>query len=84
MVDCSFLGCGRQAEFKGLCSAHYRQQKKGKALKPIRALQYTHAPTCSICDKPYYSRGFCEYHYKERWSKKKTLENLKETRNGKK
>lgn len=33
---CSFGGCKKPAFSKGLCAAHYQQQRKGKVLKPLQ------------------------------------------------
>ena len=33
---CSFKGCVKPAFSKGLCSAHYQQQRLGKELKPLQ------------------------------------------------
>lgn len=33
---CSFDGCGKPHEAKGLCRGHYVQQAKGQALRPLR------------------------------------------------
>jgi hypothetical protein len=36
---CSYEGCGKKAHCKGLCPAHYQQQRHGKELKPLQ-VQY--------------------------------------------
>lgn len=33
---CSFAGCVAKAHSKGLCGAHYQQQRQGKVLKPLQ------------------------------------------------
>ena len=33
---CLFKGCGKKAHSKGLCIAHYQQQRQGKELKPLQ------------------------------------------------
>lgn len=33
--SCTFDGCGRPAESRGLCHAHYQQWRKGKDLSPV-------------------------------------------------
>ena len=35
-MNCSFLGCTNSALCKGLCAAHYQQQRQGKPLKPLQ------------------------------------------------
>lgn len=39
MKLCSFEGCGKKSICKGLCAAHYQQQRQGKALTPLQ-VQY--------------------------------------------
>ena len=39
MAACSFEGCGKKSICKGLCAAHYQQQRQGKELKPLQ-VQY--------------------------------------------
>jgi hypothetical protein len=36
---CSYEGCGKGSFCKGLCAAHYQQQRQGKELKPLQ-VQY--------------------------------------------
>lgn len=36
MTECSFDGCARGAESRGLCGSHYAQQRAGRRLEPIR------------------------------------------------
>ena len=36
MSNCSFDGCEKSAFCKGLCAAHYQQQRAGKSLKPLQ------------------------------------------------
>lgn len=36
-MKCSFRGCRRKAECKGLCDAHRAQQRRGRPLSPIKA-----------------------------------------------
>lgn len=35
-IKCSFDGCEKPALAKGLCNGHYKQQRKGQALSPLR------------------------------------------------
>jgi hypothetical protein len=37
--QCSFPGCGRQRQRRGLCSGHLMQSKRGEELTPLRALR---------------------------------------------
>jgi hypothetical protein len=36
MAVCSFVGCGKRAWSRGLCSGHYAQQRVGKELRPLQ------------------------------------------------
>lgn len=36
LENCSFPGCKNRKHSKGLCSAHYAQQRVGKTLKPLQ------------------------------------------------
>ncbi len=38
-VLCSYSGCAKKSVCKGLCAAHYQQQRKGEELKPLQ-VQY--------------------------------------------
>lgn len=37
-LECLFESCDRKLEAKGLCKAHYHQQRRGRPLTPIRAV----------------------------------------------
>lgn len=43
---CSYVDCGKKKFCKGLCAAHYQQQRRGEKLKPLQ-LQY-HGLTESV------------------------------------
>ena len=36
MPECSFHGCGRPSVARSLCASHYRQQRRGDELRPLR------------------------------------------------
>ena len=36
MATCTYPGCDRGAAASGLCSGHYQQQRRGRALSPLR------------------------------------------------
>lgn len=38
-TECVFSGCGRKVIAKGLCTGHYRQERRGKPLKTLRPLR---------------------------------------------
>lgn len=63
-ATCLFSECSRDAVSLGLCRAHYRQQRAGKPLAPLRVPQQG----CSIdeCARPHLAQGWCEAHYR-RW-----------------
>jgi hypothetical protein len=45
MKLCSFEGCGKKAFCKGLCAAHYQQQRAGKELKPLQTQYHGYSET---------------------------------------
>lgn len=57
--QCTYEECDKPKRCKGLCDGHYAQQKKGKALTPLRARKRTvrdeTGKVCKRCDtyKPY-------------------------------
>ena len=63
---CEFPRCGKPHDSKGLCSGHWAQQRKGQALRQLRAV----APKGSVpaqctlegCDRPHSGRGLCKNH----------------------
>lgn len=67
---CTFEGCGRPHEAKGLCNAHYRQlQRRGYTFE-IGSVKPRRPPSglaCSFegCDRPYEAGGFCRAHYSQ-------------------
>ena len=60
---CSFPGCGDKRYAKGLCLAHYRQQRRGEPLAPVA--RRTAAEGCAVdgCDRPHRAGGLCTSHY---------------------
>ena len=64
-MGCSFESCDRPERAVGLCQEHYRQQRAGKTLTPLRA--YVRRGTeCLLdyCDKPPAGLGYCQGHYR--------------------
>jgi hypothetical protein len=61
---CSFEGCSGTAEKVGLCGAHYRQQRLGQPLRPIRVVQRD----CTFpgCKNPHSCHGLCYGHLSQR------------------
>lgn len=53
--DCTFEGCSERQIAKGLCSAHWQQDRQGFALRPTRfrnsKLGFLDKKTCSKCRK---------------------------------
>lgn len=78
LPECRFKGCQKPIKYvkARLCSGHYYQKKKGQVLRPLNQWEINHAPTCSKCDKPYYSRGFCALHYGQWYHKQQALKSL--------
>lgn len=64
---CDFPDCGRPAHALGLCVSHRTQQRRGKALSPLRAYQSQteRASGCSFpgCDRVHRAKGLCSSHY---------------------
>jgi hypothetical protein len=58
---CTFLGCDRPLNSRGLCSGHVYQLRKGRELTPIKPRR----STCQLDDCPnrHYSLGYCQMHY---------------------
>jgi hypothetical protein len=72
MKTCSFQGCGRRFDCKGLCQTHARQLRRGEPLTPIlgRAPIGSRAgATCAApegCPRPVYGHGLCYAHCVQR------------------
>ena len=67
MVKCNFEDCEREAKTKGLCRAHYSQQRRGVTLHAIR--EPTVPATCSFegCERPTRGTGpLCDSHRRQR------------------
>jgi hypothetical protein len=80
-MECSFDLCPKETCAKGLCKAHYMQQKRGK---PLVTLQKSTKGICSFenCDKVIQSRGLCQGHYRQ-WYDGKSLSPLRSQLRGK-
>lgn len=61
---CSFIDCVKFSRIKGLCSAHYAQQRRGGELKPLSTYNKGLGPLCTFpdCGKPNKGRGLCSSH----------------------
>jgi hypothetical protein len=70
---CSFEGCDRPRVGRGLCMAHYRQQRRGAPLHPIGTPGFKPGrrtpPTCLFegCGRPNNGGGLCAAH---RWQER--------------
>jgi hypothetical protein len=68
---CSFEGCDHEAIAKGLCWAHYAQQRRGQELRPLSPYRgprggrrRTQGETCSFegCNREPNGKGLCAAH----------------------
>lgn len=59
---CGFQGCGRPLKSFGYCDAHYRQQRRGETLQPLKQDQPKKFCTFPGCAKPHSSSGLCTTH----------------------
>jgi hypothetical protein len=65
---CSFEGCGRRVEARGLCHAHYEQLREGRPVAPLKPNRgAAPAAPCSFggCGRPASARGLCDAHYSQ-------------------
>lgn len=64
---CFFLGCGREHAARGLCSAHWQQQREGKPLTPLMRFRNA-GRSCLVegCGRPSKTKGMCGGHYQQR------------------
>lgn len=62
---CSFPDCHRENFAKGYCQAHYAQQHRGVALKPINPNYHPEVKPCGFegCDRAHHGHGYCRAHY---------------------
>jgi hypothetical protein len=69
---CSFPGCGRPHDSRGLCTGHASQSRKGQELTPIGFLHPKRPADlpCNVddCDELVVHKGYCGPHYR-RWEK---------------
>jgi len=64
--NCSFADCCYAHYAHGLCLAHYRQRRAGRALAPVkRRTRYT-ACTFANCTRPPRGSGLCGAHFRQR------------------
>ncbi|AEK09202.1 hypothetical protein FGG24_gp03 [Mycobacterium phage JC27] len=63
MKQCSLPYCDKKFLAKGLCNAHYHQQRRGEELRPIQQFRYR----CKFegCDRPHQAKGYCGRHYQQ-------------------
>jgi hypothetical protein len=52
---CAFDGCTKKGNRRGLCPGHYRQQRLGQELRPLRIKRHLHKDkdgrVCTKCDE---------------------------------
>jgi hypothetical protein len=65
---CSFEGCDRKRDARGLCASHYSQWKRNVPLFPIGS-KYDDRPKCSFdgCEGKRSAKGLCHTHYRQQW-----------------
>jgi hypothetical protein len=69
-MECSFEPCDREARSKGLCWAHYAQQRRGQPLRPLHNRPGWHGReriqplSCSFdgCGRKPNGKGLCAAH----------------------
>lgn len=62
-ADCAFASCTREAATAELCDAHYQQQQRGLALRPIRLSRAARGCRIPGCRSPHEAHGYCGTHY---------------------
>lgn len=65
---CSFEGCGRKSQTRGLCQPHYKQFKDGDdltALPPRRRRDYPKTCVFETCDRDSWREGMCGTHHSQ-------------------
>ena len=60
VVACSFPGCTKKVQSRGLCNGHYEQQRLGRPLAPLRII----GAICH-CGEPAKAKQLCQKHYDE-------------------
>jgi hypothetical protein len=84
VTTCAGPDCARPKVALGLCSSHYRQQRLGRPLTPLRSYG---AKGCSVdgCEGQHLAHGLCRPHWQEqrrprpRW-RQRTTEEVQEIR----
>lgn len=68
---CSFQGCEKKHCARGLCNAHWQQQRHGWELRPLRV----HPTKCDYpgCSDKHYGRNLCKTHFERIWKNGLTL-----------
>lgn len=62
---CSFHGCTRMRAARGLCRLHYKQQRNGKTLKPLKENKSVKPCKFNGCNYESMSQGYCSSHAKQ-------------------
>jgi hypothetical protein len=65
MTKCSFDSCKNASYCKGLCSAHYTQNRRGGPLKPIVIRSDSTKLPCTVnnCKNNQKAKGLCSAHW---------------------
>ncbi len=67
-MECTFAGCEKTKNTRGLCSGHYQQARSGKELTPLRHKAASGTTTlCSFegCGRTALTMGLCGSHYQQ-------------------
>lgn len=62
---CTFPDCGRPVECRGLCHAHYEQQRNNKELTPLKLYKVDAVCAFPDCDRRVGLAEFCQQHRRQ-------------------
>lgn len=66
MRTCSFHGCQKPHDTRGLCHSHSEQRRLGKPLTPLRLVVPRYVCSVRGCKRPHCAKGFCRVHWAKR------------------
>lgn len=65
-ANCSYGGCERLVEAKGLCHTHYVQQRRGIPLKPVRIFGLDKRCSFDGCNRKHAAKDLCDGHLSQK------------------